>query len=232
MAIITVLLALAVPATNSLLRGNDLTTGAQNLTNLLGLARQQALTQNRPIEFRLYKFADPSNGENLADPATWKFRAIQIFAIPEASGAIPIGTDEFTTVDPTTGQSLTLPPPIPLDKIQRFPPTFIIDSGKVLSPMIPTSSTGGTGTATATSPGIVLTEHPSRVLPQVEKNYQSVAFRFYPDGSMSLGAPPTGGGWYFTAHQLAVGDNLAGAPANFATFQLDPYNGSAREFRP
>lgn len=228
MAIITVLIALAVPATNSILRGNDLTTGAQNLSNLLSLARQQALTQNRPVEVRLYKFADPNVGETVADPGTWKYRAMQIFAISEASGAIPIGSDALPS--PAGTPAATPPAPIALDKVQRFPPTFIIDSGKTLSSLI-----YGAQTQSGVGPGAILNTKPTRALPVVEKQYHSVSFRFYPDGSTSLGtAPATSdvGSWFITAHQLVSGDNPAVAPANFATLQIDPSNGNIREFRP
>lgn len=217
MAIVAVIIALAVPVTSSMLRGNDLTTGSQNLVNFFALARQQALTQNRPIEVRFYQYADTSNGgESLTDPATWKFRAMQLFAVPDAGAAAPIGSDAS-------------PGPVALDKIQHFPPTFIIDSGETLSSLIgKAAKVQSNGT---TSGGAVLTTNPTRELPIVGRNYRSVAFRFYPNGSTSLGAAPSGG-WFLTAHQVSVGDKPANVPANFATLQIDPANGSLRQFRP
>ncbi len=202
MAIILVLMALATPSLTSVLKANAITQGSQDLIAQLNLARQVALTQNHPVEVRLYQYADPNfAGEVSGQAATGKFRALQTFIISETGSAAA------------------------MNKVEHFPLTFIIDSGLTLSSLIALSATGATS-------GPVLTKSPqSYSIPIADKAFNSVAFRFNPDGSTTLGPPPNGG-WFLTGHQLQYGDNQSKAPPNFSTLQIDPSNGALREFRP
>ena len=213
MGIILILFSLVVPATTSMLKGNALTQGGQDVSNQLGVARQLSLTQNHPIEVRFYQYGDPSKaGESATDPATgWKFRALQTFAISEAGVATPI------------------------DKIHKLPNAVIIDSGATLSTLIGNASAGGTSSGgTAAGSGPVLTTSPQTVLlPDIGKYYNSVAFRFFPDGStnLPLAAGATVNSWFLTVHGYQDGDNPGTVPPNFLTIQIDPSNGNTREFR-
>ena len=202
MAIIVILITLVTPAVTSVLKANAITQGSQDLTGQLTLARQEALTQNHPVEVRLYQYADQNfAGENTGNASTWKYRALQAFSILDTGLAVPI------------------------NNVQHFPNTFIIDSGPTLSSIIALAAAGTTG-------GPVLTNGPQNYsLPAVGKAFNVVAFRFNPDGSTNLGAAPNGG-WFLTCHQIQYGDKQTKAPPNFATLQIDPSNGSLREFRP
>jgi uncharacterized protein (TIGR02596 family) len=57
--IISVMIGLAVPALNTLSNAN-LQQGVEMLESKLSLARQTAIRENRPIEFRFYYYSDPS----------------------------------------------------------------------------------------------------------------------------------------------------------------------------
>jgi uncharacterized protein (TIGR02596 family) len=94
-AIIAIIGAFAVPATANLLKGSSLTQAANTLTDQAASARQQALTRNRTVELRFYKFIDPENpGE-----ASGQYRALQYFEI--ADGGIPNPTGRYTRLPQT-----------------------------------------------------------------------------------------------------------------------------------
>lgn len=208
LAIIVLIISLATPAVTGVLKANDLTRGSEDLTNQLNLARQQALTRNRPIEVRFYQYADPASSESSSTPSSWKYRALQTFVVSE-TGVVT-----------------------PLDKIERFPATFILDSGATLSSIIGGAQAASSGGGPGNTVGPVLHPTPQTyALPTIERDYNYISFRFYPDGSTSLGTPPSGA-WFLTAHQLQYGDSLGTPPRNFATLQIDPLNGNIREFRP
>lgn len=57
------LLALAVPATNSILSAHQVTTGTQMVVDEISLARQVAITRNRMVEVRFYDFASADRGD-------------------------------------------------------------------------------------------------------------------------------------------------------------------------
>ncbi len=111
-AIIAMLLAFTLPAFNSTLQGIQLTQGAQMLSEQIHLARQTALTKNRSIEVRFYRYVDSN-----ANGASGKrfFRALQSFEINDDGTAKPIG------------------------KMHRVPNAIILDSSPTLSPLLDTS---------------------------------------------------------------------------------------------
>src|SRR5688572_6612010 len=109
-AIIGVIIGFTIPAVTTMMRGSQLTQGSQVLTDQLSLARQLALTRNRPVEVRFYKFADPETpGEDVKEQSTWRYRAFQTFEVLD-NGAI-----------------------LPLGKIQMLPSTVIMNEGKLSS---------------------------------------------------------------------------------------------------
>ncbi len=115
--IIAVIATFAVPAANTVIRGSQLTQASQVLSDQISLARQQAITKNRSVEVRFYRFADNEQpGEEADKPKTGKFRAIQLFEVLET------GT------------------PVPMGKIHRLPTTVVINDGK-LTTLIDTNGT-------------------------------------------------------------------------------------------
>ena len=117
-AIIGIIAVFAVPAASTIIRGSQLTQASQVMQDQISLARQYALTKNRPVEVRFYRFADiEAPGEDLEKPETGKFRAIQLFEIRE------------------TGE------PSPLGKIHRMPVACMINSD-LLSTLVDENGTG------------------------------------------------------------------------------------------
>ncbi len=80
--ILGLLLGLAVPAVSGILRGNEMARALQMIESALDGARQTAITRNRRVEVRFYRFTDanhPVSGD--------LFRAFQTFLIEENNDA-------------------------------------------------------------------------------------------------------------------------------------------------
>lgn len=111
--IIGILSALVIPASSPVLRSMQLTQAGQSLSDQLALARQSAISKNRSMQVRFYRFGDSTfPGESEGDPSSGKFRAFQIFEIRED------GT------------------PKPMGKMVRLPASVIIDRGSALSSIL------------------------------------------------------------------------------------------------
>ncbi len=204
MAIIAGLIGLAGPAVSTLMRGSQLTQAAQLLNDQLSLARQVALSKNRTVEVRFYRYGDPETpGENVAQPNTGKFRAMQTFEILDSGQARAMGK-----------------------MMSLAGPSVIIDSGKTLSTIIG-NATGATTWPSKTT-GTVL-NYP---IPRAQLNYEAVAFRFQPDGSTNLPPQSKDQLWFLTVHEMNRGDEMPSPPPNFATIQINPSNGKIRTYHP
>jgi len=59
LVIIAIIAAFAMPAMTSVLRGSKMTLAGDQIVRDLSLARQVALKDNAPVEFRFYRVADP-----------------------------------------------------------------------------------------------------------------------------------------------------------------------------
>ncbi len=133
-AIIAIIARFAVPAVSGILRGSSMTQASQMLTDQFSLGRQLALSKNRAVEVRIYKYADPEvPGEVLATESTWQLRAFQLFEVLE-SGIV-----------------------VPLDKVQRFPSGIVVNGTSAFSSLI-----AGTG-QTLKAPGTADLELPRGV---------------------------------------------------------------------
>lgn len=203
-SIIVVIASFTVPAATSILRGSQLTQASGQIIGQISLARQQALTKNRAVEVRFYRFADPeSPGEDVANPSTGKFRGMQLFEVLENGAAIP------------------------LDKLQMLPQNVIFaqtSEGDVgLSSILDQAKAG--------TPKSAKSDSAAPKLPRgVDYNYEFVSFRFLQDGSTNLTPTDT---WYVTLIGLTDRlESPSKPPANFFTVQVDPVSGSTRVFRP
>lgn len=214
-AVIAVVIAFAVPATNQILRGSQLSQGGQLLGDQLAFARQTALTKNRTVEFRFYRFGDPETpGEKVDEPSLGRWRAFQIFELMENGAAVPV------------------------TPFQRMPRMTILDGTK-FSTLLNKDYVGTPKEAEddATAPELPVEINGMKV----GRKYQYTAIRFLPDGSTNLPPKATkaGGGsgsedadtWYVTVVSLAdAGKELQGI--NYSTIQIDPFTGSQKVFRP
>ena len=207
--IIAMLMGMGVPTITSLLRGAELSQTVQILADQLALARQTAISTNRQIEVRLYKFIDPQvPAENTA-----RMRTIQLFEVPESP---PTSATATSGRDKLGYRALS--------KVTRLAgPSVIIDSGATLSSLIG-NATGGT-----TIPTLSNGSDLGYSIPAVGTTYTAVRFSFMPDGSTNL---PPQTQWFLTLHEAIKGDNPPTLPPNFATLQILPSNGKIRTYRP
>ena len=209
LGVIVLLVALIVPAATTVLQGTDLTRAGQNVSDQIGLAKQQAESHNTLIEVRFYQFADPSvPGETAGSPATGKYRAMQLFQIASTGTAIPLG------------KTVVLPTNVIIDSgVPNSTASLSLIIGQAQASAVPSLSTSQT-----------------YAIPRAGTNYNSVAFRFRPDGSTNLPLTNASTGseqfWFLTLHSLVSGDHLTTPPKNFYTIQIDPNNGNLSFFRP
>lgn len=218
MAVIAIVIAFAVPAVNTTLKGSQLTQAGQLLGDQLSYARQLALSRNRTIEFRIYRFGDPETpGEVIDEPKKGRWRGFQIFEVLDNGAAVPASGTTF----------------------QRLPRLTVMESDQYSTLL--SEDYRGTykeGKNDPTAPELPI-EINGRA---VGKNYQYTSFRFLPDGTTSLsgralkkGSSGTGANdgdtWYITVLNLPdLGKDLANI--NYSTIQIDPYTGSIKSFRP
>jgi len=209
-SVIAIIAGFAVPAVTTMIRGSSLTQGSQNIADQIVLARQLALSRNRSVEVRFYKFADPeSPGENPKDPQTGFFRACQTFEILDNGGALPVGalTRLPAGVVMNEGKLSTI-----LDQRPREQP-------KSSDPALPDTQAGRNYEYVAL-----------RFLPDGSTDLP-------PTGVES--GDTKGDSWYLTIHGSQIQNKGAGGagktetlPDNFFTLQIDPITGSTRSYRP
>lgn len=202
-SVIVVIAAFTIPAMNTVLKGSQLNQGSGLLVGQLNIARQQALSRNRQIEVRFYRYADPETpGEDSTRLETGKFRAMQLFQITPQGVALPI------------------------DKVQTLPSSVIFSYSETegLSSLLdkPTA-------LTPKKPGINDKAAP-RLGRGIDYNYDYVSFKFMQDGSTDRN--PTGR-WFVTVIGLNDRlESPTKPPPNFFTVQIDPVSGVTKTYRP
>ncbi len=220
LAIVGIIISFAVPAATQMLKGSQLTQAAQLLSDQLGFARQSAISKNRPVEVRFYRYADLEiPGERVDDPKTWRFHGYQLFEVTPNGAAIP------------------------LSKMQRLPISVVADEDKY-STLLREQLRGDYVDATtdATAPDIPVKVEDE----EVGRTYEYASFRFLQDGStnlppntssQALGDRGAGGGtttndsWYVTLlNETDLGKNIG--QVNFFTLQIDAQSGNLKPYRP
>ena len=122
MAIIVILIGIVAPPVVSSLGGSQLTQATQQVMGQFASARQTALSKNRPVEVRLYKYID-------AGSATAQYRAYQALVFNEDGTYSP------------SDRVQKLPPSIIINNTSSL--TSFIGAG---------NQTGGTSSLTETTP--------------------------------------------------------------------------------
>ncbi len=212
-AIIGIIGTFAVPAMQGVLKGTALSSASGTLVDQMSLARQHAISKNRTVEVRFYRFVDPEQaGDDIAttgQPAG-KFRALQYFEIGDAGKILPIG------------------------KFQRIPDSVMMNPSAALSTLL-----GEEPEKIVLSSKLDKTVDPE--LPRgVGFKYDYRAFHFLPDGTTDLsplgitGGPSSQGRWFITLHSV---NDLSRAtattpPPNYFTWMIDPVSGTSKTFRP
>lgn len=226
-AIIAIIGAFAIPAAQSALKSSSLVQAANLLVDQMSLARQHAISKNRIVEVRFYKYIDPETPG--APKQVWTkrgfvaeggppalFRAFQFFEIGE-NGVI-----------------------LPVSKVINMPSTIVLSEHEKLSTILAEKDLAGKSPIiTSSSTAFDKTTAPS--LPQgVGQNYDYVAFHYLPDGTTSLapagrkGKPSEGGRWHITLYTVNDSERATAEapPPNFFTWMLDPTSGTSKTFRP
>ena len=221
-AIIIAIAAFAIPAASTLLRSSQLSQGSQLLVDQISLARQQAITRNKVIEIRFYRYADPEiGGESAEDLKSWKFRGFQVMEISESGIALPVS------------QMLRLPEQVVMADFGNLS-TILSD---------PTQKTARKNVKEDTA-----AQKTAPLLPRkIDYNYEYAWFRFYPDGSTNLSptggtgsSQSAGGRWFITVYNArqrfteSPGADTATVPKafDFFTVQIDPVSGALRTYKP
>jgi uncharacterized protein (TIGR02596 family) len=93
LAIIAILAVLITPAIRGVAAGAELNVAAAAVTDSLELARQTAISTNRPVEVRFFKVPPPS-GSATDSPESLAYRALAIYQInddgPERIGKLVV----------------------------------------------------------------------------------------------------------------------------------------------
>ena len=203
-AIIGIISAFAVPAVGNLLKGSAMTQAANILSDQCASARQQALTRNRSVEVRFYKFANPEDPGATTDPAARQYRAVQTFEIGDGGIVNPTG------------------------KFAKFPDTVIMNATPALSSIfnlpeqIPNANDPDL-------PGGLRKTDTRYVAFRFQPDGSTSLTQSGP-----IGVPNANGRWYLTAHLATDLGRSTGTtpPVNFFTWMIDPVTGSTKILRP
>lgn len=208
--VIAFLLAMAAPNLFSLMQASELGSQGQIFKSRLSLAQQQALSTNADVEVRIYRYANAAD-----DQEEERYRAMQFYQYNDLGKLEPI-SEIFKLENPL---------------IFSDDPQL---SNLLADPNVDEGLIGGDNfTVADVSAKKIFGSGVDRV------SFKS--FRFRPDGSTSLVAAPAQGGsdaadiqasiWYITIveGQFSGGSNV---PTNYYTVQIDPFNGSLRDYRP
>jgi len=102
-AVISILAALMVPAINSIGGSQNLEGAGRLVADQWNLARQEAITRNRQIEFRLYKFQDNQESGDAVS-----IRGLQLFEIDAQGRTNAISRPTFLPPGTQISESSTL----------------------------------------------------------------------------------------------------------------------------
>jgi uncharacterized protein (TIGR02596 family) len=208
-AIIGIIATFAVPAVQGMLKGSALTTAAGLMVDQVSLARQHALSKNRIVEVRFYRFADNEiPGEVSTDPETGHFRALQYFEMSEAGVMVPVG------------------------KVARLPDTVIMNPGPLLSNLLMEDPNKVIDADSVRDPAMPRgVEHDYKYV--AFRFFPDGTTSLSSTGTAGKGSEK--GRWYITVHAISdlgrTQDNTL-PPPNFFTWFIDPVSGNSKVLRP
>jgi uncharacterized protein (TIGR02596 family) len=208
-AVIGIVATFAVPAVQGMLKGTALTTAAGMMVDQVSLARQHALSKNRIVEVRFYRFADNEiPGEIATDPETGHFRALQYFEMSEAGVMVPAG------------------------KVARLPDTVIMSPGPILSDLLMEDLTRVRDADSVRDPALPRgVEHDYKYV--AFRFFPDGTTSLSPTGT--AGKASEKGRWFITVHAISdltrTQQNTI-PPPNFFTWFIDPVSGNSKILRP
>lgn len=199
--IIAFLIVMAAPTMTSAFKGSKLTQGAEAVRNFLALAQQTAIKDNVSMEVRFYTYDDPDTPES-----TEHYLGYRMYAIKPSKDVV--GADQSKPVTFVKGSNFT-----------KLPQGVVISSNAEQSTLL------GELVISGTEPDV------KGITPGEQTQTLSYkAFRFRPDGSMSLS---TNRKWFLTL--MSRDEYLRekqDTPDNFVTLQVNVNNGQIRWLQP
>ena len=96
LSIIAVIVAFTIPAMAPALKGSKLKQAANQMEALLAGAHQRAITENRPVEVRFFKFEDPESPGSL--PMFRATQAAQVITNPQDHNDIKYEEEEVLMI--------------------------------------------------------------------------------------------------------------------------------------
>ncbi|HWB02346.1 MAG TPA: Verru_Chthon cassette protein D [Verrucomicrobiales bacterium] len=205
LALIAMLLFFTVPGLKDVLRGSKLTSTADQLVYDMGIARQTALKENVPVEFRFYKYRNPDarNEE--------RFAAYQCYRLRQ----------DLNKPSDYTAERI----PVPVFEKVRFIPqgVVLVDSNQWSPVLTDEKMNQSRERVQGLVPGEMDTEalyYSFIINPEGETNLdRSGAKQWY----LSL----------VTENEYQKAPNPAALrPGNFITLQIDPYTANMRRYQP
>ncbi len=213
-SIIAIIAGFSIPAVTSVLKGSALTQAGTALEDQMSMARQHALGNNRLVQVRFYRYADPEMpGEKVDDPSTGQFRAIQYFERSPGGIWSPVG------------------------KVVRLPDSMMMNPTERFSTIL------GEDNATRLVLANKVQADPNNhvELPRgVKFNYDYIYIHFTPSGGTDLkvlgipGRSSSGGLWYITMHSIVdlTSATPSSNPPNYFCWMVDPVTGVGRVYKP
>lgn len=107
-AIIGILAALLVPAIGSLGKGRNLENGGRLFLDQWNLARQEAVTRNRRVDFRIYEYKDKMEGATSNELRAFQFFVIEGSTTNAISKPIYLPSGVMMTADKETTSLVAL----------------------------------------------------------------------------------------------------------------------------
>jgi uncharacterized protein (TIGR02596 family) len=217
--IIAILIALMTPALVDVIRSTRLNSAGDGLVNRLSLAQQSAISLNREVEIRFYKYPD-SDVDATGNPLFFAYQVIDLQVVP----------------DDQKGQLMVKP--------KALSDPYYIESGVIISSLDDLSPLLQTVTAQKQEGGnFIFTPAAGGVEPS---SVQYAAIKFFPDGSckmLSQGGPDEEADEHVQAYTIPplrdsfmtivqARDANVSRPTNFYCIQIDSYTGKTRVYRP
>ncbi len=212
LALVGMISSFAVPAFTDMMKGSRVRQAADLIRNQMVIAQQTAIKDGKIVVLQFYRYNDAqSPGDDT------EFGAIQLMvrdSILRPSGSRQPTSSSSQGLDDTK-QGLPA-----LDRVLPLPDGVILSDDPKYSTLLSRSRNRQFRSSWRRLPR-------SLSLGTAEVLY----FEFRPDGSTSLDASSKDG-WFLTILDQADGFSETGLPKNFITLQIDPFNGTVRQYQP
>lgn len=205
LALIAMLLFFTVPGLRDVLRGNKLTATADQLIGDLTLARQTAVKESVPIEFRFYRYFDPQAREE-------RFAAYQCFRLVQDLN------------NPSKYTEKRIAKPV-FEKVKPIAAGVVVLDSEQWSPLLkgPGQDLDKRERVKGLVPG------------EMDTEARYISFIITAEGETNLDRSGAKQWFFTLVNESeyqAAPDPAALRPKNFITLQLDPFTANVRRYQP